>query len=91
MRARKSKGANAISRPTLEGLLPGVHAGPASVQDRDGAKDLFCLFCHLFLSLTLIFANGGCRGKREEWVRQMGTCFGHRSMALEIIKRSHQV
>ena len=71
-----------------QGLLLGVHVGPASVQDRDGAKVLFCLFCHLFLSVTLIFADGGYQGKLEAWVRQMGTLFGHRSLALEIIKRS---
>ena len=52
-----------------------------------------CFVCSAicFLSVTLIFANGGYQGKPEEWVRQMGTCFGHRSLALEIIKRSDQV
>ena len=73
-----------------QGLLFGVHVGPASVQDRDGAKVLLSLFCHRFLSVTLIFADGGYEGKLEAWVRQMGALFGHRSLALEIIKRSDQ-
>lgn len=68
----------------------GVHVGPASVQDRDGAKVVFCLFCRLFLSVSLIFADGGYQGKLEAWVRQLGTLFGHRGLALEIIKRSDQ-
>ena len=73
------------------GLLLGVHVGPASVQDRDGAKVLLCLFCHLFLSVKLIFADGGYQGKLEAWVRQMGVLFGQSSLALEIIKRSDKV
>ena len=60
------------------------------MQDRDGAKVLFCQFCHLFLSVTLIFADGGYQGKLEAWGRQMGDLFGHRSLTLEIIKRSDQ-
>ena len=61
------------------------------MQDRDGANALFCLFGHLFLSVTLIFADGGDQDKLETWVREMGSLFGHRSLALEIIKRSDQV
>ena len=72
------------------GAAFGVHVGPASVQDRDGAKVVFCLFCRLFLSVSLIFADGGYQGKLEAWVRQLGTLFGHRGLALEIIKRSDQ-
>ena len=60
------------------------------MQDRDGAKVLFCQFCHLFLSVTLIFADGGYQGKLEAWGRQMGDLFGHRSLTLGIIKRSDQ-
>ena len=87
---KKIKGRKRHLLTDTQGLLLGVHAGPASVQDRDGAKVLFCLFCHLFLSVTLIFADGGYQGKLEAWVRQMGILFGHRSLALEIIKRSDQ-
>ncbi len=87
---KKIKGRKRHLLTDTQGLLLGVHVGPASVQDRDGAKVLFSLFCHRFLSVTLIFADGGYQGKLEGWVRQMGTLFGHRSLALEIIKRSDQ-
>jgi hypothetical protein len=70
------------------GLLLGVVVTPASVQDRDGAKVLLCLFCHRLLSLLLIFADGGYAGKLEEFVRQMGQCFGMGgSFALGIVKK----
>ena len=59
------------------GLLLGAVVTPASVQDRDGAKVLLCLFCHSFLSLLMIFADGGYAGKLEEFVREMGRRFGH--------------
>lgn len=87
---KKIKGRKRHILTDTQGLLLGVHVGPASVQDRDGAKVLFCLFCHLFLSVILIFADGGYQGKLEAWVRQMGDFFGHRSLALKIIKRSDQ-
>lgn len=48
------------------GLLLGVVVTPASVQDRDGAKVLLCLFCHGLLSLLMIFADGGYAGKLED-------------------------
>ena len=38
--------------------------------------------------MTLIFADSGYQGKMEAKVRQMGTLFGHRSLALAIIRRS---
>ncbi len=85
---KKIKGRKRHLLTDTQGLLLGVHVSPASVQDRDGAKVLFCLFCHLFLTVTLIFADGGYQGQLEAWVRQMGFLFGHRSLALEIIKRS---
>lgn len=70
------------------GLLLGVVVTPASVQDRDGAKVLLCLFCHGMLSLLMIFADGGYAGKLEEFVRQMGRLFGlGGSFALGIVKK----
>jgi transposase len=70
------------------GLLLGVVVTPASVQDRDGAKVLLCMFCHQFLSLLMIFADGGYAGKLEAFVRSMGSLFGHgANFALGIIKR----
>ena len=47
------------------------------MQDRDGAKLLLCTFCHRFLDLLMIFADGGYAGKLEEFVRNMGQLFGH--------------
>ena len=70
------------------GLLLGVVVTPASVQDRDGAKVLLCLFCHGLLSLLLIFADGGYAGKLEEFVMQMGRLFGMGgNFALGIVKK----
>ena len=75
------------TNPAPAGLL-GVVVTPASVQDRDGAKVLLCLFCHRFLGLLMIFADGGYAGKLEGFVRAMGQLFGHgASFALGIIKR----
>lgn len=60
----------------------------ASVQDRDGAKVLLCLFCHGLLSLLMFFADGGYAGKLEEFVTQMGRLFGMGgSFALGIVKK----
>jgi transposase len=87
---KKIKGRKRHILTDTQGLLLGVHVGPASVQDRDGAKVLFCLFCHLLLSVRLIYADGGYQGKLEAWVQQMGALFGHSSLALEIVKRSDQ-
>lgn len=70
------------------GLLLGVVVTPASVQDRDGAKVLLCMFCHHFVSLLMIFADGGYAGKLEQFVQCMGRLFGHgASFGLGIIKK----
>ena len=53
------------------GLLLGVVVTPASVQDRDGAKLLLCMFCQRFMILLIIFANGGYAEKLEEFVQSM--------------------
>lgn len=61
---------------------------PASVQDRDGAKLPLCLFCHQFLGLLMIFADGGYAGKLEGFVQTMGRLFGHAaSFALGIVAK----
>lgn len=71
------------------GLLLGVVVTPASVQDRDAAKVVFCVFCHLLLSLRIIFADGGYAGKLAGFPSAAGTLFGHAGgLALSIIKRS---
>jgi transposase len=70
------------------GLLLGVVVTPASVQDRDGAKLLLCMFCHSFMGLLMIFADGVYAGKLEQFVQRMGQLFGHgASFGLGIIKK----
>ena len=86
---KKIKGRKRHLLTDTRGDLLGVVVTPASVQDRDGAKVLFCVFCHLFLSLRLIFADGGYQGQLEGWVQCLGERFGHAGgLALEIVKRS---
>ena len=66
-----------------------MHAGPASVQDRDGAKVLLCLFLHLLVNLRIIFADGGYQGQLESWVAAAGAQRPHPGgLLLSIIKRS---
>lgn len=77
-----------ILTDTLGNLL-GVLVTPASVQDRDAARVVFCLFCHLVTTLRIIFADGGYAGKLEGFVAAAGRMFGHGAgLALSIIKRS---
>jgi hypothetical protein len=53
-------------------LLPSKLLGDvvtaASLQDRDAARIVFCIFCPLPLSLRVIFAEGGYAGKLEAFV-----------------------
>lgn len=71
------------------GHLLGVLVTPASVQDRDAARVVFCLFCHQFIGLCVIFADGGYAGKLEAFVAQAGRLFGHAAeLVLRIIKRN---
>ena len=59
------------------------------MQDRDAARVVFCVFCHLLLTLKIIFADGGYAGKLEAFVSEAGRLFGHAAgLALSIIKRS---
>lgn len=77
-----------ILTDTLGNLL-GVVVTPASVQDRDAARVVFCVFCHLVLTLRVIFADGGYAGKLEGFLAAAGQMFGHTpGLALCIIKRS---
>ncbi len=71
------------------GNLLGVVVTPASVQDRDAARVVCCVFCHLLLNLRIIFADGGYAGKLETFVQEAGRIFGHAAgLVLSIIKRS---
>lgn len=72
-------------------LLLGAVVTPASVQDHNGAKLLLCMFYHSFLSLLIIFADGGYAGKLEEFVQRMGRLFGlGTSFGLGIIKKTRR-
>ena len=85
---KKIKGRKRHALTDTNGLLLGVLVTPASVQDRDGAKLLLCLFCHRFMGLLMIFADGGYAGKLEQFVHHMGQLFGHGlNFALGIIKK----
>ena len=85
---KKIKGRKRHVLTDTNGLLLGAVVTPASVQDRDGAKLLLCMFCHSFMSLLMIFADGGYAGKLEEFVQRMGRLFGHgASFGLGIIKK----
>lgn len=85
---KKIKGRKRHALTDTNGLLLGVVVTPASVQDRDGAKLLLCMFCHSFLNLLIIFADGGHAGKLEAFAQNMGRLFGHAaSFALGIVKK----
>ena len=77
-----------ILTDTLGNLL-GVVVTPASVQDRDAARVVFCVFCHVVTTLRIIFADGGYAGKLEGFLAVAGRMFGHQAeLVLRIIKRS---
>jgi transposase len=85
---KKIKGRKRHALTDTGGLLLGVVVTPADVQDRDGAKLLLCMFCHSFLSLRVIFADGGYAGKLEAFVQNMGRMFGHAAgFALGIVRK----
>jgi transposase len=86
---KKIKGRKRHILTDTQGHLLGVVVTPASVQDRDGARVVFCVFCHLLLTLKVIFADGGYAGKLEAFVTEAGRLFGHAAgLVLSIIKRS---
>ncbi|MBK8091161.1 MAG: transposase [Verrucomicrobiaceae bacterium] len=73
---KKIKGCKRHALTNTNGLLLGIVVTSADVQDRDGAKLLLCMFCHNFLSLLMIFADGACVGKLETFVQSIGRLFG---------------
>ena len=86
---QKIKGRKRHILTDTQGMLLGVVVTPASVQDRDAAKVVFGIFCHLLLSLRIIFADGGYAGKLEDFVTAAAQVFGHvPRLVLSIIKRS---
>jgi len=67
------------------GLIFALNIQPASIQDRDGAKETLLKIEGLYPILNLIWANGGCRGELIEWVNE------HFDIKLEIVKRGDDV
>src|SRR5215813_2897457 len=70
------------------GLLIAVVVTAASVQDRDGAKQLLGILRHWFTRLRCIWAESAYAGFLEAWVPLLRRS---RKVRLEIIKRSAQV
>jgi putative transposase len=66
-------------------LLIAVVVHPATIQDRDGAKQVLELIRGRFHRLKKIWADGGYAGALIEWV--WGT-FRARGLVLEIVKRT---
>jgi putative transposase len=64
------------------GLIMAVVVHAASVQDRDGAKEVLARVKGRFPRLQLIWADGGYAGKLIEWVASFGR------WTLDIVKRS---
>jgi putative transposase len=64
------------------GLVLLVVVTAASMQDRDGAKQVFQAIHGRFPRLKLIWADGGYAGKLVDWVK------AHCNWVLEIVKRS---
>jgi putative transposase len=67
------------------GLLLAVVVTAASVQDRDGAKQLLDNLRHRFSRLRHLWADGAYAGPLVNWVRALRP---RRSIRLEITKRS---
>lgn len=67
------------------GLLLTVVVHVASIQDRDGAKEVLQKAKEGFSRLQLIWADGGYAGKLVDWVK--GSC----QWILEIVKRNDEV
>jgi putative transposase len=63
------------------GLILTVIVHSASIQDRDGAKVVIEKLNQYWQSVTLLFADGGYRGKLIDWVKALY------SISLHIIKR----
>jgi len=66
------------------GLILQVVVTPASVQDRDGAREVLVLLTHWFCRLRVVWADGGYAGSLVEWLWQLRT---RRKIRLEIVKR----
>jgi putative transposase len=63
------------------GLLLSVVVHSAAIQDRDGAKLLFCRAAALFPTISLVWADGGYAGQLIGWLK--GWC----GWVLEIVRK----
>ncbi len=67
------------------GLLLAVVVHPADIQDRDGAKLLFCNAAVSFPTIQLVWADGAYAGQLIEWTKNW--C----GWTLEIVKKAAEV
>jgi putative transposase len=79
---KKIKGVKRHIMVDTLGLVLAVVIQSASVQDRDGAKDVIAILVAKWKKVTKIFGDGGYRGKLIEWVEERF------KIGLEIIKRN---
>jgi putative transposase len=80
--AKKIKGRKRHFLVDTTGLLMMVVVHIASLQDRDGAKEVLQKAKQVFSRLQLIWADGGYTGKLIEWVKE------HCHWVLEIVLRN---
>lgn len=80
--AKKIKGRKRHFLVDTTGLLMMVVVHIASLQDRDGAKEVLQKAKQIFPRLKLIWADGGYAGKLIEWVKE------HCHWVLEIVLRN---
>ena len=66
------------------GLILHVVVHPASIQDRDGAKQVLSILFRRFGWLRCIFADSGYAGDLVDWCKRL---LPHRRVRLEIVKR----
>ena len=79
---KKVKGIKRNAVTDTIGLLLGIEAIPASVQDRDGAAGLIKKTRRLFPFIKLVFADGGYKGDK------LATGLAAQRVSLEIVKRT---
>jgi transposase len=66
---KKIKGRKRRILTDTQGLLVKVKAHPADIQDRDGARLLVKAAVKQCPRVSLVFADGGCQGKRVRWIQ----------------------
>jgi len=82
---KKVKGRKRHILVDTTGLLLTVVVHPASIQDRDGAKEVLQKAKQGFPRLQLVWADGGYAGKLVDWAKE--SC----QWILEIVKRNDEI